>query len=84
MAAQIVALCLVRKWWRPIICLGLGASLVTNGIAMPLIYGEGADLVGLAALVGSVTLSTPPSEVIDRERPSRSLHRCDSFLAPAY
>jgi hypothetical protein len=55
MAAQEVALCLVRKWWRPIICLGLGASLVTNGVVMPLIEGKGADLVGLAALVASVT-----------------------------
>jgi hypothetical protein len=55
MAAQEIALCLVRKWWRPMICLGLGGALITNGIAMPLIEGKGADLVGLAALVASVT-----------------------------
>jgi len=55
MAAQEVALCLVRKWWRPIICIGLGGALITNGIFIPLMKGQGADLVGLAALVTSVT-----------------------------
>lgn len=55
MAVQNGALAVARKWWRPIICLGLGASLFTNGVLMPILEGKGADLAGLAALVASVT-----------------------------
>jgi hypothetical protein len=52
-AAQDVALCLVRKWWRPTICFGIGGSLVVNGIVLPLLTYTSPNLAGLAALVGA-------------------------------
>ncbi len=55
MAVQNVALCLLRKWWRPLTCIGIAGSLLVNGIWVPLITRAGADLVGLAALVGALT-----------------------------
>jgi len=35
--------------------LGIAGSLLVNGIWVPLVSGVGADLVGLAALVASLT-----------------------------
>jgi len=52
---QDTALSFVRKWWRPLTCLGIAGSLLVNGIWVPLVSGVGADLVGLAALVASLT-----------------------------
>lgn len=52
--AQEVALCVVRKWWRPLVCVGMGGSLIANGIILPLITHTAADLTGLAALCGSL------------------------------
>lgn len=48
---QEMALCLVRKWWRPLVCLGIGGSLIVNGMVIPLLTRTVPDLVGLAALV---------------------------------
>lgn len=50
MQAQDVALCFVRKWWRPLICIGMGGSIVVNGIVIPLLTRTQPDLMGLAAL----------------------------------
>ena len=51
LAAQEAALCAVRKWWRPLVQLGIGGSLIVNGIAVPLITRTYPDLVGLAACI---------------------------------
>lgn len=49
--AQGVALCVVRKWWRPMVQLGIGGSLIVNGVALPLITRTFPDLTGLAACI---------------------------------
>lgn len=48
---QDAALCFVRKWWRPLVQLGIGGSLLTNGVAVPLITRSYPDLTGLAACI---------------------------------
>lgn len=48
--ASEIALCAVRKWWRPIVCISMGLSLLVNGVALPLILRQFPDLTGLAAL----------------------------------
>ena len=53
--AQEAALCLVRKWWRPVTCIGIAGSVVTNGIVIPLMKRDAVDLAGLAALITAAT-----------------------------
>ena len=48
---QEAALCLVRKWWRPILSCGIAGSVVTNGVVVPILTKTVPDLAGLAALV---------------------------------
>lgn len=55
MAIQEVALCLVRKWWRPAICVGIGGSVVVNGVVVPLITHQSPDLTGLAAVIAAAS-----------------------------
>jgi hypothetical protein len=55
LALMDAALCLVRKWWRPLVCLGMGGSLLVNGMLIPMATHKPADLTGLAALVVSLT-----------------------------
>lgn len=63
-----LALGFVRKWWRPLICLGISAILlitsailIVSGIYLPLKTGTAVEwsgfaqtLAALAALIGSV------------------------------
>lgn len=51
LALQSAALCAVRKWWRPLVQLGIGGSLIVNGVAVPLITRSYPDLGGLAACI---------------------------------
>ena len=51
LAFQGAALCAVRKWWRPLVQLGIGGSLIVNGVAVPLITRSYPDLTGLAACI---------------------------------
>lgn len=51
LALQSAALCAVRKWWRPLVQLGIGGSLIVNGVAVPLITRTYPDLGGLAACI---------------------------------
>lgn len=46
-----VALCLIRKWWRPITCIGIAGSVIVHGVVLPLMIRESPDLTGLAALI---------------------------------
>lgn len=55
MRLQEVALCIVRKWWRPITCAGIAGSVITNGIIIPLHKGESTDLAGLGVLITAAT-----------------------------
>lgn len=50
-----IALCLVRKWWRPITCVGIAGSMMVHGIILPLMTRSSPDLTGLAALVTAVS-----------------------------
>ena len=54
-AASDMVLCLARKWWRPMICLGIGGSLIVNGVVVPLVTHTYPDLVGLAAVVAAAS-----------------------------
>ncbi len=49
--AQGLALALIRKWWRPLTCLGIAGSMMVHGVVLPLITRTSPDLTGLAALV---------------------------------
>lgn len=52
---QEVALCFVRKWWRPAVCVGIAGSLITNGMILPLITKTIPDLTGLAAVIAAAS-----------------------------
>ena len=47
--------CLARKVWRPITCLGIACAVGVKGVYIPLVKGEVADMTALAALVASLT-----------------------------
>jgi hypothetical protein len=49
--AMDIALCLIRKWWRPITCVGIAGSVLVHGVILPLIIKQSPDLTGLAALI---------------------------------
>lgn len=49
------ALFFVRVWWRPIICLSIGGTLIVNGVALPLLTKQQPDLLGLAACIGAAS-----------------------------
>ena len=49
--AMDIALCLIRKWWRPITCVGIAGSVLVHGVILPLITKQSSDLTGLAALI---------------------------------
>ncbi len=54
LAFEAVALCIIRKWWRPITCLWIAATMAVHGVVLPLM-GKDTDLTGLSLLVGSVS-----------------------------
>lgn len=45
----------LRKWWRPITCLWISASVFVNGVYLPFVNNEPADMVSLATLITAVT-----------------------------
>lgn len=53
--ASDIALCAVQKWWRPVTCITVTASIGINGVWIPFQRGEVVDLVGLSALIASLT-----------------------------
>ena len=46
-----IGLCAVRRWWRPIVCISIGGSVLLNGVILPAVKGDWPDLIGLAALI---------------------------------
>jgi len=52
---QEMALCLVRKWWRPLTCVGIAGTLIVNGVVIPLYKWEVPDMTALAAYVTAAT-----------------------------
>lgn len=51
---QEIALCLIRKWWRPIAAVGIAGTMIVNGVVLPIILKSFPDLMGLAALITAV------------------------------
>jgi hypothetical protein len=54
-AAQEMALCLVRKWWRPAGCVTLVVTLLINGVVIPMRSGTVADMTQMAAYAAALT-----------------------------
>jgi hypothetical protein len=55
LTAQEMALCLVRKWWRPVTCIGIAGGMIVNGIVIPLVKWEVPDMTAMAAYVAAAT-----------------------------
>lgn len=53
LAAEKVALCVIRKWWRPVTCLWIAGTMAVHGVILPL-TGKDTDLTGLSLLVSAV------------------------------
>lgn len=51
---EAVALCVVRKWWRPLAALSIAGTMFVNGILIPVWRKETPDLTGLSLLVTSI------------------------------
>lgn len=52
--ASDILLCAIRKWWRPITCLGMALSIYIHGVWLPMKTLQPADLIGLTGLVTAV------------------------------
>lgn len=63
LAIQDMALCLVRKWWRPVTCIGIAGGAVVNLIIIPLIKREVPDMAEAAAYVTAATAAFAVREV---------------------
>lgn len=55
LAVQEVALCAVRKWWRPVTQIGIAGGMVVNGVVIPLYTWSVPDMTALAAYVAAAT-----------------------------
>lgn len=54
LATQEIALCVVRKWWRPAICVGLVGSVWVNLVIIPYQKGQPIEFASASAFVGSI------------------------------
>lgn len=52
---QEVALCFVRKWWRPATCIGIAGGAIVNLVVIPLVNWEVPDMTAAAAYVTAAT-----------------------------
>jgi len=52
---QEMALCLVRKWWRPLTQISIAAALFVNGVIIPLWTWTVPNMAELAAYVAAAT-----------------------------
>lgn len=52
---QDMALCLVRKWWRPVTQIGIAGGALVNLVIIPLITRTVPDLAAAAAYVAAAT-----------------------------
>jgi len=53
LAIEEVALCVVRKWWRPATCIWIAGTMAVHGVVLPLM-GKDTDLTGLSLLVTAI------------------------------
>jgi hypothetical protein len=63
LAIQDVALCVIRKWWRPVTCIGIAGGSVVNLVAIPLSTGKPIDLAQAAAFVTACAAAFAVREV---------------------
>lgn len=61
--AQEVALCIVRKWWRPVTCIGIAGGALVNLIVIPLMKRESPNLAEAAAFVTACAAAFAVREV---------------------
>jgi hypothetical protein len=60
LAFEKTALCVIRKWWRPVTCLWIAATMAVHGVIVPLWrllkHDEmpATDLTGLSLLVTAI------------------------------
>ena len=59
LAFEKVALCVIRKWWRPVTCIWIALTMATHGVVIPIARfirtgGADTDLMALSALVTAV------------------------------
>lgn len=52
---QEIALCFVRKWWRPATCIGIAGGAIVNLVVIPLVNWEVPDMTAAAAYVTAAT-----------------------------
>lgn len=50
-----VGLCIVRKWWRPITCIGIAGGALVNLVIIPLVNWQVPDMTAAAAYVAATT-----------------------------
>lgn len=50
-----VTICFARKIWRPLTQLGIAATLIVNGVVVPLVKWEVPDMTAMAAYVAAAT-----------------------------
>lgn len=55
LTAQEMALCLVRKWWRPVTQIGIAGGMLVNGVIIPLWTWTVPDMTAMAAYVAAAT-----------------------------
>lgn len=60
---QNVALCLIRKWWRPVTCVGIAAGTVINLCIIPLLRRESPSLAEGAAWITACAAAFAVREV---------------------
>lgn len=60
---QEVALCVVRKWWRPVTCIGIAGGTIVNFIAIPLKTWTVPDLAAGAAWITACAAAFAVREV---------------------
>ncbi len=53
LAFEAVALCVIRKWWRPVTCVWFAITMAVHGAILPLM-GRPVDLPGLSLLVSAI------------------------------
>ena len=59
LAFEKVALCVIRKWWRPMTCLWIAGTMAVHGVILPIARyvttrNVDTDLTGLSLLVTAI------------------------------
>lgn len=60
---QEVTLCLIRKWWRPITCIGIAVGSIVNLVIVPLWSKQPINLAQAAAFVTACSAAFAVREV---------------------